>query len=56
MAAAEKPTKEKLLSTLDDIEVLSRFDLIYSAWLDGIIFYVIYVCFFSCYKAELTLY
>jgi len=34
MAAAEKPTKEKLLSTLDDIEVLSRFVVIYIAHLD----------------------
>lgn len=33
-AAAEKPTKDKLLSTLDDIEVLSRFVFTYSACLD----------------------
>lgn len=35
MAAAEKPTKEKLMSTLDDIDVLSRFVLIFSLHFDG---------------------
>ncbi len=53
MAATEKPTKEKLLSTLDDIEVLSRFVLINSACLNEINFYVISVYVFSCYKAEI---
>lgn len=53
MAAAEKPTKEKLLSTLDDIEVLSRFGFIYSVYLDENNFDVVSVCFFSWYKTEI---